>query len=210
MIQRRSFHWLQKMAGGFLPLTPILFFGYFKKKMNFFDCAGSKLLHVGFCSCHESGLLCRCDAWASHCGGFVCCRARALGPVDLVTVAHGFICPMARGILLDQGSNPCPCQLSTTGPPEKSLWLLFLPSSPREEQFLTFYTQVRDLGLYHYGLHASLLAYQVFFRALQNICHKNPHCFAFLASVLFFALFQHLCIIASQIVNYIQKELILC
>ena len=26
-----------------------------------------------------SGLLSRCDTWASHCGGFACCRAQALG-----------------------------------------------------------------------------------------------------------------------------------
>ena len=32
----------------------------------------------------------RCCMWASHCGGFSCCRARALGTWASVAVAHGF------------------------------------------------------------------------------------------------------------------------
>ena len=31
----------------------------------------------------------RCGAWASHCGGFSCCGARALGAGASVVVAHG-------------------------------------------------------------------------------------------------------------------------
>ena len=30
-----------------------------------------------------------CSAWASHCGGFSCCGARALGARASVVVAHG-------------------------------------------------------------------------------------------------------------------------
>ena len=30
-----------------------------------------------------------CGAWASHCGGLSCCRARALGTLASVVVAHG-------------------------------------------------------------------------------------------------------------------------
>ena len=30
-----------------------------------------------------------CSAWASHCGGFSCCRARALGAQASVVVVHG-------------------------------------------------------------------------------------------------------------------------
>ena len=37
---------------------------------------------MGFSSCSEVGLLPRCDAWASHCSGFPCCTAWALGHVD--------------------------------------------------------------------------------------------------------------------------------
>ena len=36
-----------------------------------FGCTGSSLLHTGF-------LFSSCSAWASHCYGFSCCRARAL------------------------------------------------------------------------------------------------------------------------------------
>ena len=41
-------------------------------------CAGSSLLCELFSSCSEQGLLSRCAAWASPCGGFCCCRAQAL------------------------------------------------------------------------------------------------------------------------------------
>ena len=30
-----------------------------------------------------------CGAWVSHCGGFSCCRARALGVRASAVVAHG-------------------------------------------------------------------------------------------------------------------------
>ena len=32
-----------------------------------------------FSSCAKWGLLSSCDAWVSHCGGFSCCGAQALG-----------------------------------------------------------------------------------------------------------------------------------
>ena len=41
--------------------------------------AGSLLLLRPFSSCGEQGLLSRCSAWASHCGGFSCCGAQAVG-----------------------------------------------------------------------------------------------------------------------------------
>ena len=72
-----------------------------------------------FSSCGERGATLRCGAWASHCGGFSCCGARALGvwtsvvaahglySASSVVVAHGLSCSMACGIFPDQGSNPC-------------------------------------------------------------------------------------------------------
>ena len=36
----------------------------------------------------RSGATLRCGAWASHCGGFSCCGARALGAQASVVVAH--------------------------------------------------------------------------------------------------------------------------
>ena len=49
-----------------------------------------------------------CCVRASHCGGFSCCGAWALGTQASVVVAHGLSCSAACGILPDQGSNPCP------------------------------------------------------------------------------------------------------
>ena len=62
----------------------------------------------------------RCCALASHCSGFSCCGAQALGAwasvvvarglysAGSVVVAHGLSCSTACGIFPDQGSNPCP------------------------------------------------------------------------------------------------------
>ena len=55
----------------------------------------------------------------SHCGGFSCCWAQALGHAGfsscgswalehrLNSLAHGLSCSTIRGIFLDQGLNPC-------------------------------------------------------------------------------------------------------
>ena len=71
-------------------------------------------------SCGEWGLLSSCGTQASHCGGFSCCEAQALGArarhmgfsscgaVGLAVVGHGLSCPTACGIFPEQGSNPCP------------------------------------------------------------------------------------------------------
>ena len=61
-----------------------------------------------------------CWTQASPCGGFSCYRVQALGTqasvfvahrlwsTDSVVVAHGFSCPLACGIFLDQELNLCP------------------------------------------------------------------------------------------------------
>ena len=63
-------------------------------------------------------------AQVSHCDGFSCCGAQALGHAGFhrygsqalecrlsscggSVVVHGFSCPAACGILPDQGANPC-------------------------------------------------------------------------------------------------------
>ena len=86
----------------------------------FFGCIGSSLLHVGFLQLWHAGATLRCGAWVSHCGGFFCCGARALGTrasvvvahglqsAGSVAVAHGLLCSAACGNLLDKGLNPCP------------------------------------------------------------------------------------------------------
>ena len=69
--------------------------------------------------CHTPALS-SCGAQASHCSGFSCCGARALGAWASVTavpglwspgsvaVMHGLCCSVACGILLAQALNPCP------------------------------------------------------------------------------------------------------
>ena len=47
------------------------------------------------------------DKWASPGGGFPCCRVWALGHAGPVVMAFRLSCSAARGIFLDQGSNPC-------------------------------------------------------------------------------------------------------
>ena len=53
-----------------------------------FVCVGSSLLHTGFLQLWRTGASLCCGAQASHCGGFSCCRAQALG-VRASVVAHG-------------------------------------------------------------------------------------------------------------------------
>ena len=51
------------------------------------------------------GLLSSCNAWASLCGGFSCCREWVLGHVVFSSCGTLFSCPAACGIFLNQGSN---------------------------------------------------------------------------------------------------------
>ena len=68
-------------------------------------CPGSSLLHRLF-SMQQVGVTVRCSVLASHCSGFFCCGAWALGCVGSVAVARGHCCPMACGIFPGHGSNP--------------------------------------------------------------------------------------------------------
>ena len=90
---------------------------YFFIYLFIFGCVGSSLLRAGFLQLWRAGATLRCSAWASHCGGFSCCGAWALGTraavvvapglqsAGSVVVAHGLRCSAACGIFLDQGSN---------------------------------------------------------------------------------------------------------
>ena len=53
-----------------------------------FGCAGSLLLLMGFLQLRRAGAALGYSAWASHCSGFSCCVARALGAWASVVVAH--------------------------------------------------------------------------------------------------------------------------
>ena len=83
-----------------------------------------------FLNCSEQGLLCSCWTQASHYSGFSCCRAQALRHSGFAScglqfpehrlshfVAQGLSCPVAGGILPDQGSNLCPLHRQTDSLP---------------------------------------------------------------------------------------------
>ena len=52
-------------------------------------CTGSLLLRVGFLWLWQVGATLLCSAQASHCSGFSCCRAWALGALASVVAARG-------------------------------------------------------------------------------------------------------------------------
>ena len=72
------------------------------------------------------GLCCftlHCCVWASHCRGFSCCGAQALGAQALVVVTPELCCTLARGIFPPPGIEPMSPVLGgrffTAGPPRK-------------------------------------------------------------------------------------------
>ena len=71
-----------------------------------FGCVGSSLLRAGFLQLRRAGATLRCGVWASHCGGFSCCRAQSLGVRASVVVACG---------LSSCGSRALECRLSSCG-----------------------------------------------------------------------------------------------
>ena len=85
-----------------------------------FDCIGSSLLQTDFLWLRRAGAILRCGVWASHCGGFSCCGARAVGARASVVVAHGLSCSAACGIFPEQGSNPCPLHWQADSEKEQS------------------------------------------------------------------------------------------
>ena len=113
----------------------LFYFIYYYYYYYFFGCIGSSLLHVSFLQLWRARATVCCGARASHCSGFSCCRAWALGEwasvvvahglqylwcmgsavvarglqsTGSVVVAHGLSWSAARGIFPDQGSNLCP------------------------------------------------------------------------------------------------------
>ena len=115
-------------------LSPVFNFYLFFKNFIYFCLRWVFLLH-GLSLVAMSGATLPCSAWTSHCGGFSCYGARALGVQASVVVAHRLSsvvhrlsCSAACGIFPDQGSNPCPLHWqvdSTTEPPGKSLSPIF-------------------------------------------------------------------------------------
>ena len=60
-------------------LTPLFLFFLNFIYLFIFGCVGSSLLHAGFLQLLRAGATLRGGVWASHCGGFSCCGAQALG-----------------------------------------------------------------------------------------------------------------------------------
>ena len=105
------------LASEFFTRGPLLFLIILLIFFYFFV-LGLHCCNWAFSSCNKQGC-----SWlwntASHCSGFSCCRAQALGHVGSVvvahrpqitgsvTVAHGPSCPEACGILPQQGLNMC-------------------------------------------------------------------------------------------------------
>ena len=76
-------------------LCPLFFFSFFDKFILFylfiFGCVGSSLLHAGFLYLQQAGATLHCGAQASHCSGFSCCEALALGMRASVVVVMGSV-----------------------------------------------------------------------------------------------------------------------
>ena len=66
-----------------------LFIYLFIYLLLFWGCVGSSLLHAGFLYLRRAGATPHRGVWVSHCRGFSCCRARALGTRASVVVARG-------------------------------------------------------------------------------------------------------------------------
>ena len=75
--------------------TPRGFLSFFKNKFIYlfylfiFGCVGSSLPLTGFLQLGQAGATLCCGVQASHCGGFSCCGARALGTWASVVAARG-------------------------------------------------------------------------------------------------------------------------
>ena len=98
---------------------------YFKKKKNYlficlfiylfiFGCVGSSLLSMGFLQLWQEGATLRRSAWTSHCSGFSCCGAWALGTQPSVVVTCELSSCGARAQLL-RGMCLSACQCRNTG-----------------------------------------------------------------------------------------------
>ena len=80
---------------------------FLKNNCIYFWLCGSSCC-AGFCS--SRGATLHCDARASHCGGFSCYRTCTRGHTDFSscsTWVQWSTCSVARGTLLEQGSNLC-------------------------------------------------------------------------------------------------------
>ena len=80
--------------------------------LGWWGCVGSLLLCTGFLQLQQAGVTLRCGARASHCGGFSCCRAWALGArvcrLQQLWLA-GFVSPRHVGSSWTRDPTRVPC-----------------------------------------------------------------------------------------------------
>ena len=137
---------LMKTTTMLLSFGFLFFFFYFNFIYLFiFGYIGPSLLHTGFLQLQRVGATLPCGAWASHCSGFSCCGAWALGAQASVVVAHGLSsCGSqalerrlnscgARAQLLRSmwdlprpGLEPISPALATAPPGKSQLWFSYL------------------------------------------------------------------------------------
>ena len=86
----------------------------------------------------RAGTTLHCGARASHCGGFSCCGARALGAQASVVVAHG-LSYSACGIFPDQGSNLCSLHWQADSCPLRHQGSPILPFTVSDAQSLLLF-----------------------------------------------------------------------
>ena len=79
--------WGNRFRGLYHTTLAILYF-FFLMYLFILGCVRSSLLHAGFLYLRRAGATLRCSVQASHCSGFSCCGARALGVQASVAVAR--------------------------------------------------------------------------------------------------------------------------
>ena len=167
----------------------------------FFGCTGSLLLRTVFLQLRQVGVTLRCGAQASHCGGFSCCRAWALGVWASVVVARGLSscglralerrlsscgarAQLLRGMwdLPRPGLEPPSLALAggflTTAPPGKSYFQFFKEPPYCSPQWLyqfTFPPTVKEGSLFSTPSPAFIVC-RFFDDGHSDWCEVIPHC----------------------------------
>ena len=102
-------HWgsgIAKVFFFFFFLINLFYFIY----LLFLAALGLRCCTRDFSSCHERGSTLHCGARSSHCGGFSCCRAWALGAQASVVVQHaGLVAPWHVGSSQTRAGTHVPC-----------------------------------------------------------------------------------------------------
>ena len=112
-----------------------------------------------FSSCSEWGATPHCGAWASHCSGFSCCGARALGMRASVVVAHRLSSCSARVPLLQSWCWSFVSSLFIFVSLDRSLLILLISSKDQLLVSLIFLL----CWQFHWFLLFSLIPFSVWF-----------------------------------------------